>query len=141
MNVNAVLPATQNRSGTLATGYYKFVPGVPLATSGANSSTFTSRAFTGEGWVVNAPGGVSFPTETWTFRTDLKVSGTAGTAYLDIGMWLVTSSGIVVSQLIDPTCSSVSNARARPRLIRSASPDSRFLPATACTSSTGVTRR
>ena len=109
VSAHAVLPATQNKPVTGATGVYKFVPGVPLASSTTSSSPTSpanSRAFTGEGWVVNAPGGVSFPTENWTFRTDLKVSTNVGTALLDIGMWLLNDTGTVVSQLIDPTCAS-----------------------------------
>ena len=105
-----VLPATQNKPATFgpsATGYFEFVPGVPLATSAATSTPVVSRAVSNKGWVVDAGGGVSIPTGNWTFLTDLRVSTNTGTAFLDIGMWLVDGNGNVVSQLVDPTtCSS-----------------------------------
>jgi large repetitive protein len=100
-----ILPQTQNRPVALTgTGYYKFVPGVPLATTSATSTAVASPAFTGEGWLVDAAGRVSIPTGTWTFTTTLKAQASNGVAHLVIGMWKINGSGAVVgSAIIDPT--------------------------------------
>ena len=102
-----LLPLTQNRqtSGAGGLGYYEFVPGVPLVTTTSVSTKVASPAFSGKGWVVDAPGRVSIASGTWTFTTKFKGTANAGnTAHLVIGMWIVGDTGAVVgSPLIDPT--------------------------------------
>ena len=101
-----LLPQTQNRPPLSGLGYFEFVPGFPLQSTTATTTAVASPAFSGEGWVVDAPGGVGIAAGTWTFN--LKFRGTAGavgnTARLDIGMWIVDGTGAVVgSAVIDPT--------------------------------------
>lgn len=103
-DMRAILPQTQNKPATFGTGYYKFVPGVPLTTTSATSASVASPAYTGEGWAVDASGSVSMPSGTWTFTTTVKGSASNGVAHLVIGMWKVDGTGAVVgSPIIDPT--------------------------------------
>ena len=99
-----LLPQTQNKPSGTTLGYFEFAPGVPLATTAATTMPVPSPAFTGKGWVVDAPGRVSIPSGPWTFTTKLKGTGNAtNTAHLVIGMWVVDDTGAVVgSPLIDP---------------------------------------
>ena len=84
-------------------GYYEFTPG------GAPGAKVASPAFSGHGWVVDAPGAVSIASGTWTFTNNLKALPNGGlskngVADIVIGMWKVNDSGAVVgSPIIDPT--------------------------------------
>ncbi len=107
-----LLPQSQNRPAVAATGYYEFVPGVPMASTLATSTPVASPAFSGKGWVVDAPGGVSIPSGTWTFTTKLIGKAGNGTARLDIGMWKVDSTGAVVGSAIIAPATTGENATA-----------------------------
>ena len=107
-----LLPQSQNRPAVLATGYYEFVPGVPLSSTSATSTPVSSPAFSGKGWVVDAPGGVSIPSGTWTFTTKLIGKAGNGVARLDIGMWKVDSTGAVVGSAIIAPATTGENATA-----------------------------
>ena len=103
-DTRAILPQTQNKPATITgTGYYKFVPGVPLMTTAQTSTSVASPEYTGEGWTVDASGRVSIPSGTWTFTTTLKGSAGNGVAHLVIGVWKVDGTGAVVgSPIVDP---------------------------------------
>ena len=105
VNAQTILPLSQNRPATFATGYYAFVPRSPMTTTSATSSSVASPTFSGKGWLVDGAGAVSYAAGTWTFTTNLRTPGTStGTAHLVIGMWVVDATGAVVgSPLIDPT--------------------------------------
>jgi large repetitive protein len=101
-------PLTQNRpvSGSPAgLGYYAFAPGVPLVSTVSTSMNLASPAYTGKGWIVDAPGRVSIPAGTWTFANKFKGTGSGlDAAHLVIGVYVVDdTTDAAVSTVIDPT--------------------------------------
>jgi hypothetical protein len=103
--------------GVTTCGYQEFAPGAALtigaqcAVLAATSCTTPALASTplspnGKGWIVDAGGGITFPSGSWTFQVKTQLNNgscmATCTAHLVIGMWRV-SSGVVVEQtLIDP---------------------------------------
>src|SRR5207248_843937 len=64
--------------------------------------------FDGKGWIVDAPGNVSFSGGAWSVKVKLLSTGSAlSTARLVTGMWKVNDAGAVTGgPYVDPTCSS-----------------------------------
>ena len=112
--VGGAPPVTSNRIKLGdANKYQEFQPGIHPLVMTANTPTATASAVTtpsNKGWIVDGPGGVSFPPYTWYFTTNVaeQTQGTpAPAATLAVGMWIVTVSGGVITtstMLVDPNC-------------------------------------
>src|SRR3954469_7805069 len=103
----AALPQADNRPAVGATGWTEFTPGVGLAAS-TSMSTMTATAPSTpsvcKGWMVDAPGGVSFPAGTWTFQARIRPGGNNnGTAVLTAALYRVNDSGVPLSTVVAPS--------------------------------------
>jgi len=94
-----------------ACGYQEFAPGISFSTSSPTISPIVpSPAPNGRGWIVDAAGGVDFPTGPWTVSVSTRLVGgsCAGwtppcTARLVVGLWKVTGASFATATpLIDP---------------------------------------
>jgi hypothetical protein len=105
--MGAPLPQADNRPAIGATGWTEFSPGVGLAVSTSASTMSPSAPATPavcKGWMVDAPGGMSFPAGTWTFQARVKSgSNPNGMAVLTAALYQVNDAGVPAATLIAPT--------------------------------------
>jgi hypothetical protein len=99
---------TRHPTGASGVGWSEFVPGTGLALTGLNSlvsSSAPSIPSTCRGWLVDASGGMSFPSLNWTFQARIKPGAiNNGTGVLSAAMWKVDDSGNTTGgYLISPT--------------------------------------
>ena len=114
--LSGIVPLAQNRTdltgsgGGGITGYFEYAPGNSIPDSATNGSFAQVGApgFDGKGWIVDAPGNVSFSGGAWSVKIKLLSTGSAlSTARLVTGMWKVNDAGAVTGgPYVDPTCSS-----------------------------------
>src|SRR4051794_15237375 len=106
-----VLPQSENRAPTGATGYADFAPGIVYSTASAAGGSLTGSISTPavcSGWIVDGDGEVTLPAGTWTFQLRVK-SGTAGganaaaIARLTAAMYVVNASGVPTATVVPPT--------------------------------------
>jgi hypothetical protein len=105
----ALLPQADNRVALSMAGWAPFTPGTSLATSLANtavSASTPSIPSSCTGWIVDAPGDVSFTAGTWTFYAQARTDANGnGAAVLSAAMWKVDGSGTTVAggTVVPPT--------------------------------------
>ena len=106
-----VLPQSENRAPTGATGYADFTPGVVYSSASAAAGSLvpsTSTPGVCGGWTVDGDGEVTLPAGTWTFQARIK-SGAAGgsnasaVARLTVAMYVVNASGVPTATIVPPT--------------------------------------
>jgi hypothetical protein len=101
-------PACSGSGATAACGYLPWAPGVSPG-AGNTLPDSTPLVPSGKGWIVDAQGGLSFPSGTWTFQRKTKLNNQCSTAappcvaHLVVGMWKVTTGPFAAVQtLVDP---------------------------------------
>jgi hypothetical protein len=109
-------PACAGAGVTATCGYLQWAPGVSPG-AGNTLPDATPLTPSGKGWIVDAQGGLSFPSGTWTFQRKTKLNNLCSTAappcvaHLVVGMWKVTTGPFAsVQTLIDPNAVAAENA-------------------------------
>ena len=83
--LSGIVPLAQNRTdltgsgGGGITGYFEYAPGNSIPDSATNGSYAqgAAPAFDGKGWIVDAPGCVSFAAGAWSVKVKLASMGSA----------------------------------------------------------------